>query len=209
MWCGFYTNGSAGETNIGNDQTLNASVEIIGAPTPLVRVKFSGVNQGTITNGTTAFLSDKLTPDMSGLSVFPKSGEFWVKDEREVPTSGACGNSGAVSNPVITGESVLAAATGSTTQVDNAGALVADASWATPAQNLLFMPIAFIGKTVTAEISALVFGDSIANRQIDFSGDGVRAFPWLIESDGFANQSRSDSSYLPMEVGRYVESPFH
>lgn len=73
MWC-VYTNGSAGETNIGNDQTLNASVEIIGAPTPLVRVKFSGVNQGTITNGTTAFLSDKLTPDMSGLSVFPKSG---------------------------------------------------------------------------------------------------------------------------------------
>lgn len=37
----------------------------------------------------------------------------------------------------------------------------------------------------------------------------VRAFPWLIESDGFANQSRSDSSYLPMEVGRYVESPLH
>lgn len=37
----------------------------------------------------------------------------------------------------------------------------------------------------------------------------IRAFPWLIESDGFANQSRSDSSYLPMEVGRYVESPFH
>lgn len=37
----------------------------------------------------------------------------------------------------------------------------------------------------------------------------TRAFPWLIESDGFANQSRSDSSYLPMEVGRYVESPFH
>ncbi|MFW7354462.1 MAG: hypothetical protein ACODTL_00170 [Brucella sp.] len=37
----------------------------------------------------------------------------------------------------------------------------------------------------------------------------VRAFPCLIESAGFANQLLSDSSYLPMEVGRYVASPFH
>ena len=36
-----------------------------------------------------------------------------------------------------------------------------------------------------------------------------RAFPCLIESAGFANQLLSDSSYLPMEVGRYVASPFH
>ena len=38
---------------------------------------------------------------------------------------------------------------------------------------------------------------------------GYRAFPCLIESAGFANQLLSDSSYLPMEVGRYVASPFH
>ncbi len=38
---------------------------------------------------------------------------------------------------------------------------------------------------------------------------GTRAFPCLIESAGFANQLLSDSSYLPMEVGRYVASPFH
>ena len=37
----------------------------------------------------------------------------------------------------------------------------------------------------------------------------IRAFPCLIESAGFANQLLSDSSYLPMEVGRYVASPFH
>ena len=36
----------------------------------------------------------------------------------------------------------------------------------------------------------------------------ARAVPCLTESNGFANRSRSDSSYLPMEVGRYVESPF-
>ncbi|MBW6422019.1 helix-turn-helix domain-containing protein [Rhizobium sp. XQZ8] len=36
----------------------------------------------------------------------------------------------------------------------------------------------------------------------------LRAVPCLTESNGFANRSRSDSSYLPMEVGRYVESPF-
>ncbi|WP_286202879.1 EF-hand domain-containing protein [Rhizobium lusitanum] len=32
-----------------------------------------------------------------------------------------------------------------------------------------------------------------------------RAFPRLTESMGFANHFGSESSYLPMEVGRYVE----
>jgi len=36
----------------------------------------------------------------------------------------------------------------------------------------------------------------------------LRAFPYLNESDGFANQLVSDSNYLPMEVGRYVEGAF-
>ena len=35
-----------------------------------------------------------------------------------------------------------------------------------------------------------------------------RAFPYLNESDGFANQLVSDSNYLPMEVGRYVKGAF-
>lgn len=173
MWCGFYTNGSSGEVNIGNAQTLNASVEIVGAPIPLVRVTFGGSNQGSIANGATSFLSDRLTPDMFGLSVFPKNGEFWVKDEREVPTSGALGNCGSVSNPAISGEGILAALTGAPTQVDTAGALVADGNWATPTSSQLFMPIAFIGKTVLPEISAMCLGDSVANRVADFSGDGV------------------------------------
>ncbi len=36
----------------------------------------------------------------------------------------------------------------------------------------------------------------------------IRAFLYLNELDGFANQFVSDSNYLPMEVGRYVEGPF-
>ena len=35
-----------------------------------------------------------------------------------------------------------------------------------------------------------------------------RAFPYLIESDDFANRFISDSNYLPMEVGRYVKGSF-
>ncbi|KEY04332.1 hypothetical protein IL59_0210845 [Brucella suis bv. 4 str. 40] len=36
----------------------------------------------------------------------------------------------------------------------------------------------------------------------------IRAFPYLNESDGFANQLVSDSNYLPLEVGRHVKGPF-
>ena len=36
----------------------------------------------------------------------------------------------------------------------------------------------------------------------------LRAFPYLNESDGFANQLVSDSNCLPMEVGRYVKGAF-
>lgn len=171
VWCGFYANASSGDTNTGSDNTLNASVEIIGAPTPLVRVKFSDVNQGTITNGAAYYISDTLYPSDFGLSVFAANSIFWVKDERECPTSGSIVNHGQISTPTLSGEGMATAATGTATQVDTAGALVFTGGWTTSTTR--FMPVAFIGKTVAPEISLLILGDSIDNRQADGAGDGA------------------------------------
>jgi hypothetical protein len=174
VWGGYYCLTTAGEANHGNDQTLNASIEIPTAPTTTpVRVKFSASNAGTIVNGVAEYISDPLYPSDFGYAggVIPADTLFWIKDERESPTSGAVVKGRGVSSPTITGEGCYYGATSATSQVDNAGALATTGGWTS--RNERFFPLAIIGKTATAQVSVLMTGDSIMTFANDGAGDGV------------------------------------
>lgn len=159
-WAGFFATATT-ENTVGNNQAVQAAIEIPGAPTPVVRVTFSGNANGQITNGQNIVLSDKVVPSSFGLSVFEAGMSFYVRDQREV-TSGQ----------VMSGESETANMSGESTQLSNGASpsqLMNSGPLTTPsggsAQFRRFGPTAVLGRAVSGngDIAVLDIGDSLVN----------------------------------------------
>lgn len=174
---GYYTTLSATadiETNLGNDQTVQANIEIPGAPTPSVQVTWSASATGTVVDGAATYVSDRLLPAAFGLSTFTADTQFWVRHSRYVTTGqNFIINQSSAATPTITGEGCLHydATTIVNNQVNASGALTATGGATTTTQRVL--PLAIVGKTVSPAIAVGGLGDSIEQYFNDDLGDGV------------------------------------
>ena len=80
--------GSSGETNLGNNFTIQQCALEQDAGPAYTTVTFSGQNSVTVTNGTWELLSDAISPSAFSLSNFARGTVFWVRCLLTCPTLG-------------------------------------------------------------------------------------------------------------------------
>lgn len=164
--CGYYT--TTGEVNLGNDQIIEAALEI-GAQT--VPFTWDGGNQlGTIVNGAALYTSDKLKASAFGLSKFTKNTQVWLRRCIEVPSGGKFFSTAAYV-PAITDDIVVYMVTGTASQVTGNGPLNTTTPYTS--NNDLYSHHALLGRPLRASArSILLVGDSIMQGTGDNQGDG-------------------------------------
>lgn len=159
-WAGFLATATT-ENTVGNNQSLQAAIEIPGAPTEVVRVTFAGSNTGQITNGQNVILSDKVLPSSFGLTSFAAGTSFYVREQRDVTLGQVMSAESATAN--MTGESTQLSDGASPSQLMNSGALSTPTGGSAVARRL--GPTAVLGRAVSGsgDIAVLDIGDSLLN----------------------------------------------
>jgi lysophospholipase L1-like esterase len=167
-WTNFYVDTSRVENNVGNAVTIRAQLEIVGAPTPLVQLTFSGALSGSMPDGSVDFPSDLVSASAFGLSSIPAGQVFFMVTEFTVTSNQYCPAGPA---PQDTGEGATYG-DGTQTQIGTAGAIINQSGGAVT--TALPFPSAVVGKTVSPIASAIFFGDSLVYGKGDGgpSGDG-------------------------------------
>lgn len=167
---GYYTPSTNIETNIGNDQSIEAAIEISGVTK---RLTFGSANVGTVQDGVVEYISDPLLPSAFGLTTFAANTVFWLRQRRTVSlnqffsstlTTGLSGEIGWLSDGT------------SANQVMGTGNLIAPTGGVSTSP---LMPLAIIGRTVAPEIAVLGLGDSIMADNNDTGGDGSAGGGWF------------------------------
>lgn len=169
LFCNYYCQALLGEQVPGNTCDVEFQIEIVGAPKPVVRGRFSSGTLYTMTNGEGLIQSDSIQPSDFGLSVILANTEFWCLHERTVPLGGIHVGSHLVSNPAITGEAAYQCAP-QYSQMGSSGAISTSGNFT--AYSYRNVPLGFIGRTAAPEIAVLGIGDSIVYRVSDTPGDG-------------------------------------
>ena len=154
-WTNWFLDTSRVENSIANAVTLRAHIEIPGAPTPVVVVKFSGASSGSMPSGSVDFPCDLLDASAFGLTVIPAEQVFFVVTEMTVALNEYAPASVA---PQEAGEAATYG-DGTATQIGTAGALTNQSGGAVT--TAMPMPSAIIGKFSSPYPSVILFGDSI------------------------------------------------
>lgn len=170
VFANFYIDGAASsplgqELNPGNAYTIEAAIEITGAPNPVVRVKFSGANTASVPDGAAEFVSDAVYPSQFGLTQFAPSTVFWVRERRVIAIGEKFARFGSVAGD-IADETTRMSNGASASQVLATGAMSTPSGGS--AINCCFAPSVIIGRAVGRhDIAMLGVGDSIVNGSND------------------------------------------
>lgn len=170
VFSGFWiANGTGVETVPGNTQSLQAAIELPGAPTQVVQVTFGGSNTGTIPDGVAEYLSDPIYPGQFGLTQFPANTTFWYR-ERRVVTSGQIHTKGQSSQE--TGEGTYYSDGLAASQLVATGVMTLPAGGANASCE--FGPSAFLGRSIgVPDVSCVIIGDSLFDGTNDNQIGGI------------------------------------
>lgn len=157
-YAGFYIPTTNVETNIGNDQTVEAGLEIVGSPNVTKVFSFAGAATGTIVNGAARYSTDWLYASDFGLPFFPAGMTFFVRDLRQVTSGQLFSRCPSTAN--MTGEGTYLSNGASASQVNAIGAMTVPASGSQI--NRCFGPICVEGLAQgVPDIAVLGIGDSL------------------------------------------------
>jgi len=152
------------ETSPGFAKTINVAIEITGAPTPVVRVLWSGANSVSLTDGKDWQESDEILPASFGLSSFAAGTVFWIRYLGDSVTGDTRVINGTTGTGTPAGEASYTSATSgtNTNQLMNSGALN---STSITAATQLHLPSAILGYSSNHGHAALIHGMSIDDGQ--------------------------------------------
>lgn len=156
-YAGFYVTATNVETAPGNDQSIQAAIEITGAPTPVVQATWGASQTGNIVNGAAIYISDALYPSQFGLTKFAKNTQFYVREVRAVTSGQMFTREGAIAN--MTGEGTAFSNGLSASQLLSTGPLVAPSGGSLITRDMGATGV--IGRPIGHEIAVVAIGNSI------------------------------------------------
>jgi hypothetical protein len=205
VFSGFYLlNGSGAETNIGNDQSVEAAIEWPGASTVTVRATFGGQNIGTIVDGIAEYVSDPILPSSFGLTSFPAGTTFYYRSRRIVGLGLKHAKHGASG---ATGENTFYCDGSAASQLMGTGVMAKQTGGATALAEL--GPTAIIGRPKgIPDFSVLLVGDSImdGNNDNSIDGDGSAGGGW--SARGLWSVSGRTVPFIKCSVGGSLAQHF-
>jgi len=174
---GVYVTSLNVETNIGNDQTIERSLEIPSIQSTPVRWTWGGLNVGTITDGVGQIASDQLSASSFGLSVFRAGTVVWLRQRKTVTVGQKISTwqyGGAATG--YSGEGAFWSDGNSASQVMNSGAMTTPTGGST--STFSAFPVVVLGAPGRCT-STVLLGDSLGMGQADNWSDGSSGGGWF------------------------------
>jgi lysophospholipase L1-like esterase len=151
----------------GFNATVARTIYIPGAPTPLVRCKFSGNLTGALNSGTVLLLCDPVLPSQFGLSKFTHNTAFYTYGQYDWLASAiqfAYNSIGAGGSTNYSGTQMTPLANFVDHMSDSGTSLVS---------HFCRLPVVIIGAPVTPHVSVFAHGDSLIQSYNPDNGDNV------------------------------------